>query len=274
MISRRLIRIKVLQVLYAYLKTEKPINSAEKELLFSIDKVIELYHYYLLLLIEIKYYAESKISLAKQKKVPTYEDLHPNTKFIDNKVLHQISNDPGLKKYILEHKISWVDHPELIKGLFKDIVEKEYYISYMNKENISYNEDKKLVQNIILQEFIKKEQVHQWMEEKSIYWNDDEDFVVNHILKNIMKLKETTTCLPPIRTYKNHEDRDFAVRLFRKTALNNREYKDLIDKYTKNWDVERIAFMDIVLMEMAIAEIIEFSTIPVKVSLNEYIEIS
>ena len=274
MISRRLIRIKVLQTLYASLKGDKTLNAAEKELMFSIEKVEELYHYILLLLLDIVHFANNRIDAAKEKKIPTYEDLNPNTRFVDNKVIKQISEDPGLKKYILEKKISWVDYPELIKALYKSITSSDYYLAYMELADGDFNDDKKLIESIIVKEIAGMEQIEQWMEEKSVFWNDDLDFVLTMLVKNIKKLKNSDEGLPVIKAFKGSDDCDFAVRLLRKSQLNYEEFKQTVEKYTTNWDVDRIAFIDILLMVIAIAEIIEFKNIPVKVSLNEYIEIS
>ena len=274
MISRRLIRIKVLQILYASLKGDKALNAAEKELMFSIEKVEELYHYILLLLLDIVHYANNRIDAAKEKKMPSYEDLNPNTRFVDNKVIKQISDDPGLKKYILEKKISWVDCPELIKALYKSISSSDYYQVYMDSKESDYNTDRKLIETIIVKEIAGMEQLEQWMEEKSVFWNDDLDFVITILVKNIKKLKFSDEGLPLVKRFKDTEDCDFAIRLLRKSQLNYEEYKVTIEEYTTNWDVDRIAFIDILLMVIAIAEIIEFKNIPVKVSLNEYIEIS
>lgn len=274
MISRRLIRVKILQVLYAYMKAGKALDKAEKELLFSIDKVLELYYYFLLLIVEIAYFAQSRIDIAKQKKVPTYEDLHPNTKFVDNEIVNIIANDEALKAYIDNKNISWSDYPELIKKLYQSIISTVYYNKYMLATGRSIQEDKKIIESIIVNEFSDMELLDSWMEEKSIYWNDDLNFILAQIIKNIKQIKNNKDTLAHTEVFKNKEDKDFAISLFRKMVVQNNGYKELINNHTKNWDVERIAFMDILLMEMAITEIVEFPSIPVKVSLNEYIEIS
>ena len=136
MVSRRLLRVKVLQICYAYLKSsDQTINQAEKELFFSIQKSYDLYHYLILLVLDIIHYAENRIDLAKQKKIPTYEDLNPNTKFIDNRLVKRLSTNENLKKYLNDNKLSWVNHPELIKKLYNDIKDSEIYEKYMNSVN-------------------------------------------------------------------------------------------------------------------------------------------
>ena len=143
MVSRRLLRIKTLQICYAYLKSgEQSINQSEKELFFSIQKSYDLYHYLLLLIIDIVNYADSRIELARKKKMPTYEDLNPNTKFIDNKLVKQLSDNIDLKKYLNEQKLSWANYPELIKNLYSEIRKAGLYQSYMSSNTKVFNEDK------------------------------------------------------------------------------------------------------------------------------------
>lgn len=276
MVSRRLLRIKTLQICYAYLKSsEQSINQAEKDLFFSIQKSYDLYHYLILLIIDVVDYAESRIELARQKRMPTHEDLNPNTKFIDNRLVKLLRENEDLKKYLNENKLSWVNYPELIKNLYNEIRESEIYKDYMESETTGFNIDKKFITDFYAKIIINFEPLYQNLEEQSIFWNDDVDFVIGMIIKSFRSFKvssDENVKLMPL--FKNDEDRDFVKRLFRKVVLNHKEYEDLISKFIKNWDVERVAFMDIVVMSLAVAEMIEFSEIPVKVSLDEYIEIA
>lgn len=276
MVSRRLLRVKVLQICYAYLKSsEQTINQAEKELFFSIEKSHDLYHYLLLLMIDIERFAESRIELAKKKRVPKKEDLIPNTKFIDNRLIKRLNQNEDLNKYLNNKKLSWVNHPELIKNLYNNIKESEVYINYMNSDINNFNEDKKFIVDLYSKVIINFEPLYQILEEQSIYWNDDIEFIIGMIIKTLRSFKasspESEKLMP---LFKDEDDRDFVKRLFRKTVLNHKEYEELIAKFIKNWDVERVAFMDIVVMSIAISEIIEFSDVPIKVSFDEYIEIS
>ncbi len=276
MVSRRLLRIKTLQICYAYFKSsDQSINQSEKELFFSIQKSYDLYHYLLLLIIDVARYAESRIELAKQKKIPTYEDLNPNTKFIDNKLVKQLNENLDLKKYLNEQKLSWVNYPELIKNLYNEIREAELYKNYMSSNTKGFNEDKKFITDIYSKVIVNHEPLYQNLEEQSIFWNDDIEFVIGMILKSFRAFKASSdeeVKLMPL--YKNDEDKGFVKRLYRKVILNHKEYEELISKFIKNWDVERVAFMDIVVMSLAVAEMVEFPEIPVKVSLDEYIEIA
>lgn len=276
MVSRRLLRVKTLQICYAYLKSsDQSINQAEKELFFSIQKSYDLYHYLILLIIDVAAYAESRIELAKQKRMPTLEDLTPNTKFVENKLIKLLDKNLDLKKYLSDQKLSWAKYPELIKNLYLEIRESDIYKNYMLDDKSEFKEDKKFVSDIYSKIIINFEPLYQNLEEQSIFWNDDVEFVLGMIIKTFRSFKASSdedVKLMPL--FKNEEDREFVKKLFRKSVLNYKEYEQLISDFIKNWDVERIAFMDIVVMVLAIAEMTEFSEIPVKVSLDEYIEIA
>jgi len=276
MVSRRLLRIKTLQICYAYFKSSgQSINQAEKELFFSIQKFYDLYHYLILLILDIAGFAESRIELAKQKRIPSFEDLNPNTKFIDNKLIKLLSENIDLKKYLSEQKLSWTNYPELIKNIYNDIRDSEIYINYMSSESREFSEDKKFISDIFSKIIINYEPLYQNLEEQSIFWNDDIEFVIGMIIKSFRSFKVSSDeNVKLMSLFTNEEDREFVKRLFRKAVLNNKEYEALISKFIKNWDVERIAFMDIVVMSLAVAEMVEFSEIPIKVSLDEYIEIA
>jgi len=276
MISRRLLRIKILQICYAYLKSHgQSLTQAEKELFFSIQKSYDLYHYLLLLIIDIVKYAQSRIELSSQKRIPTNEDLNPNTKFIDNKLVKQLEENKQLTKYLNDNKLSWVNYPELIKNLYLEIKGSEFYQNYMNSEQPSYKEDKKFIIDLYSKIIIIHEPLHQNLEEQSIYWNDDMEFVTGMIIKTLKSFNassDESEQLMPL--FKNEDDKDFVKQLFRKTILKHNEYQQLIADSIKNWDIERVAFIDIVVMVLAISELIEFNEIPVKVTLDEYIEIA
>lgn len=276
MISRRIIRIKVLQVLYAfYTSPDKSINNTEKELFFSIQKTYDLYHYLLDLVIEISKHAEAVIELRKKKNFPTAEDLNPNTRFIRNQLISQLRSNESLNKYLQQSKLSWVNEPELIKKSYNILIETDFFKNYMSEKEHSYQADKKLVEVLFSEVILQSEGLFLILEEQSIYWNDDVDFVVSMIIKTFKKFKEYTRedqALLPI--FKDEEDRRYAKDLFRRTILNHSELKDLVEKYTVNWDVDRIAFIDELILEMAISEFSYFPSIPTKVTMNEYIELS
>lgn len=265
-----------MQLLYAYFQgADSAINKYEKELFFSIQKTYDLYHYLLLLIIDIADYANSRIEIASQKKMPSREDLNPNSKFVDNQIIHLLRINKQLNQYLNTTKLSWVNSPEIIKKLHNRIRMTPFFKEYMEDSNRSFEQDKKLIIDVYSSEIINTESIYQTLEEQSIYWNDEVEFVISMISKTIKDFKEKdneTSALLPL--FKNEDDREFAHDLFRKAVVHKEEYSKLIESYTENWDVERIAFMDMLILVMAITEAISFPSIPTRVTINEYLEIA
>jgi N utilization substance protein B len=276
MISRRLLRIKALMVLYAFNRREDDnLPQAETELLFSIGKTYDLYHYILLLILEVADIASEKIDMALQKKMPSTDDLNPNKKFIQNEIVLQLRNNPDLKKYLSENKLSWANNRDIPRAMYNNLTSWEPFIEYMKSDEKSYSSDKKIIIKLVTELFATSDDLLASFEEQSIYWNDDMEYVSAMIEKTLKKFRQGTydkNSLMPL--YKNEEDREYVITLFRKAVVGIKEYSDLIDRNTTNWEVERIALMDILVMQLAITEIIGFPEIPVKVTLNEYIEIA
>jgi transcription antitermination protein NusB len=276
MISRRILRIKILQLLYTYFQNEEgSLNKSEKELFFSIQKTYDLYHYLLLLILEIADYAGSRIEMGRLKKIPTTDDLNPNTKFIDNLVIQQLRTNKELNQYLNKTRLSWVNSPELIKKLYGRINMAPFFKEYMEEGPRSYENEKKIIMEIYSSEIINFENLYQTLEEQSIYWNDEVEFVVSMIVKTLKGFREKdgeNASLMPL--FKNEDDREFARDLFRKVILHKEEYRELVESFTENWDVERIAFMDFLILQTAITEAVEFSSIPTRVTINEYLEIA
>jgi transcription antitermination protein NusB len=275
MISRRLIRIKIVQVLYSHFSDDNiRMEQSEKEYNFSIKKAYDLYHYLFTLLINVVDYSRERIELARQKNIPSYEDLNPNNRFINNRVVKIIENSSSLSDYLKHNKLSWVDYPEIIKKLYQKISEKDYFQKYMGGSEPDFKMDKKLILDIFSQEFEDWDFLYQILEEQSIFWNDDIEFVLSMIIKTIESFEDENSDGKLMALYKNDDDREFGKLLLRKSITNFSEYKNIIDKFTKNWEIERIALMDILIMVAALSEIVEFPSIPVKVTLNEYIDIA
>jgi transcription antitermination protein NusB len=276
MISRRLLRIKALMILYAFNRREDDdLAKAEKELMFSIGKTYDLYHYLMLLVIEIADIAADKIEQALLKKIPSHEDLNPNRKFQDNAVILQLRNNISFNKYISESKLSWINYPHIPRLLYNNMLSWEPYLQYMKADEKGYQPDRKFIISLITDFFANSEDLLNCLEEQSIYWNDDMEYVLVMVEKTLKKFKadsgEKAQLMP---LFKNDEDEDFVKILFSKTILNTKKSSELIDRNTTNWEVERIALMDILVMQLAVTEVIEFPEIPVKVTLNEYIEIA
>jgi len=276
MISRRLLRIKALMALYAFNRREDDdIALAEKELIFSIGKTYDLYHYLLLLILEVADIASEKIDQALQKRMPTHEDLNPKTRFVDNQVVSQLRENKAFNDYISSRKLSWANYPHIPRLMYNKMLAWDKYEEYMSGEVQSYASDRKFVISLVTKLFADSEDLESNFEEQSIYWNDDTEYVTVMIEKTLKKFKaESGTNAYMMPLYKNQEDEDFVKILFRKAILHSKQYSELIDRNTTNWEVERIALMDILVMQLAITEIVEFQEIPVKVTLNEYIEIA
>lgn len=262
--------------MYAYYTdTDASLNKFEKELFHSINKTYELYHYLLLLIIEITDYAAGRMDIARQKNFPSYEDLHPNTKFIENKVIQQIRMNSDLNSFLNRNKLSWVRNPELIKKIYLRIKNSEVYKKYMESHERSFENDKQLLYSIYASNIATSEDLYNHLEEQSIYWNDEVEFVISIIIKTIKGFQENDRENVRLFTlFKNDDDIEFVKRLFRKAILHKDEYHELIRKFTQHWEIERIAFMDILILQLAITEVIEFDSIPTKVTFNEFLEIA
>jgi transcription antitermination protein NusB len=276
MISRRLLRIKALMELYAFnRRDDNDLVQAEKELMFSISKTYELYHFILLLIIELGDIAAERIEFALGKKMPTYEDLNPNRRFADNPVINLLRINKALENYVLSRKISWSNQTVLVRTLYNKMTSWPPYLEYMKSERNSFAADKKFITRLISEFFVISDDLLAGFEEQSIFWNDDLDYVAAMVEKTLRKFKNDGNSdyeLMPL--YKSDEDEQYVKILFRQAVLKSKEFSEIIDRNTTNWEVERIALMDILVMQLAITEIMEFQEIPVKVTLNEYIEIA
>ncbi|HIP37237.1 MAG TPA: transcription antitermination protein NusB [Crocinitomix sp.] len=279
MLNRRHLRTKVLQILYAFFQSEDAeLHQFEKQLFKSVDKMYDLYLYFLLIFGELHTFSENRIEERKARKFPTEDDLNPNTKFVDNKIINLFLINQSLKNESEIRKINWTtaEKNDLIKKLFLTIVDSEIYQTYMDDEDNSFERDKQFVIDIFKTEIANFSLLHDFFENDNIYWIDDIDLVCSMVLKTIRNFNEDDDHLTSILPlYKDEADeKDFIKTLLRKTIANDNENSALIDKLTNNWDFDRIAKMDVILLKMALTELVEFPSIPTKVTLNEYIEIS
>ena len=275
MLSRRLLRIKAVKALYAHFKSESDsISASEKNLTQAIDKTYDLYHQMLWLIVDVARYAEKRLDIARNKKLPTYEDLNPNTKFVDNAVIAQIANSDRLVVYLERKALGWSQYPELIKSLYDSMSASDYYKEYMASEEHTYNQDRKFVEDFYLNTVEDNEVLEAAVEEQSILWADDVDFALVMVNRTIGMCRKSQNDLPLLPQFKNDDDQAFVKELFRKAILNYDEYLSYIEKFTQNWEVERIAYMDNIIMVVAISELVNFPSIPVKVTLDEYIDIA
>ena len=276
MINRVLIRLKIVQIVYAYYQNGgKNLDTAEKELFFSLSKAYDMYNYLLLLMVEITKQAQRKQSAAKSKLLPTAEELYPNTKFVDNRFIAQLEVNKQLLEFSETQKKTWENESEFVKRLCEQIMDSDIYKEYMASETSSYEEDRELWRKIYKRIIFNNPELDQVLEDQSLYWNDDKEIVDTFVLKTIKRFDEKNGAKQELLPeFKDEEDQDFARRLFRRTILNADYYRHLISENTRNWDLDRVAFMDVVIMQIALAEILSFPNIPVSVSLNEYVEIA
>lgn len=265
-----------MQMLYAFFKRNgEEMAKAEKELFFSIDKAYTLYHYLLLLIVDVQSYAADRIEIARNKFHASPEERNPNTRFIDNRIINQIRNSRQLNAFLNSTPVSWVNYPELIKSIFNSLKSDERYNHYLNDPKCDYEDDKKIVVDIYAYIIANNEDLYQALEEQSIYWNDDVEFIISMIIKSVEQFKESDADnIKLARMYKCEEDREFVKDLFRKTIVNHELNQNLVAEYTRNWEIERIAFLDDLLMEMAVVEATEMPDVPTRVTLNEYIDIA
>jgi len=270
-----MLRIKVIKTLYAHLKSDADsLMASQKTLVNSIDKTYDLYVLTLSLVAELAHYAEQRQELAKKKQLPTYEDLNPNRKFVDNRVVQLIANSDSVNDYLASRKLSWAAYPELIKTLYTQLEQTEYFQNYMSQQERSFKEDLALVTEFFTRELEECEMLEDVLDEMSILWNDDLGFALIMVLRTLSNVRPSHEEIKLVPKFKSEEDLDFACELFAKTAVNYDEYQQQIERFTRNWDVERIAFMDNLIMATAVAELVGFESIPVKVTLDEYIEIA
>lgn len=274
MLSRRLLRIKVLKALFAHLKSgSENMIASEKTLMSSVDKAYDLYFQMLLLPAELAEYARQRQEIAKQKKLPTFEDLHPNTKFVDNAVIRTIANSDSVNDYAAARKLGWSKYPDLIRTLYVQFTESDCYKEYMQRDERSFEQDKKLVEELFNQ-MQNCEALDDALEEMSLLWTDDLPFIIMMVLRTLSNLRAAHTELKVTSKFKSEDDPDFVKTLFEKSLVNYAAYQEYIEKFTSNWDAERIVFMDNLIIGTAIAELTSFPSIPVKVTLDEFIEIS
>jgi N utilization substance protein B len=275
MINRRHIRVKVMQSVYAMLQSHNDdIIREEKFLKHSVLKMFDLYVLNIQLLVEVQKLAAKKIALSKKKILATASDLKPNIKFIDNKVINTIAESVSVEGYLeLNSLNNWEENSEYVKIIFEELQKSDLYKKYLATEEDSFKVDKAFVVDFFKEIIAPNEKLAEYYEDKMISWVDDIPFVNTWVVKTLSKQKANGLFVLG-SLYKDKDDEDFVSNLFRKTVLKQAEYeKDIADK-TPNWETDRIAEIDMILIKMAITEFINFPSIPTRVTINEYIEVS
>ncbi len=276
MINRTLIRLKIVQLMYAYYQNGgKNIDTAEKELLFSLSKAYELYNYLLMLIVAVTRFALEQVERQEKNNRITHSKQVVNRKFVENRFAMQLEQNKQLIEYRENMKKTWSDDMDYIKDLYNRIVTSDFYKEYMSSETDDYASDRELWRKLYKNIIMKDERIDAVLEDQSLYWNDDKEVVDTFVLKTIKRFAEENgedqELMPE---YKDIEDREFAVRLFRRSILNDEYYRSLISENIKNWEFNRLAFMDVIIMQIAIAEILSFPAIPTSVTINEFVEIA
>jgi transcription antitermination protein NusB len=277
MLTRRHIRVKVLQSVYAFNQSEHPdLEKQEKFLFYSIDQMLDLYLLLLQLLVEMRNHAENYLEISQKKHLATALEKNPSRAFVENKLLRLIASNPTLSETIKKKKLNyWVQDTEYIGLLFKSLREEEWYLDYLLKTETTYKEDQNFIIKLFKEIIAPNEKLYEYIEDKRLTWVDDFPIVNTVMVKMLSKLSEknaATILIPDL--YKDVEDRDFALQLLRKVILNEEKLSSEIEGKTPNWDKERIAEVDLIILKMGIAEFLYFPSIPVRASINEYLEIS
>lgn len=281
MINRRFLRVKVLQAVYAYLGSgEDVVENGVKHLLESIDKMKDLFVWQLSFLVETKRFAENRIEENKRKNFPTQEDLHPNMRYVENRVLNALENNRDLRKEEERLKINWADHQDIVRNYYNMMRNTQEYNDYMSNSVNNFEHDKKFIVKMINEYFADLDVLQDFYEEKSIFFVDDYHLVSSMLVKFFSDIKASfneTSLLPTIyKTEKDavNEDKEFVKNLFRQVLKHDDEYGKLVGTNTSNWEKERVCVMDMIILKLALTEFLCFPYIPVKVTMNEYIEIS
>ena len=261
-----------MQSLYSYLSTkvnEMPV--AERAMLKHFDEVVELKLVIISLWIQLVKHADNFYDEGKKKHLPTALDLNPNTRFVDNDIITSVRSNLDLMDKVARVSGTWIknDH-DIVRKLFKELYQSDLYQKYIANESKDVEVDKKFIINALNDYILRNELVHHIFEERSIYWIDDLPFIAAIIFGDIKEGKSMDTK----EAFKDSSDKEFALKLFRNTINNNSDYEEIIIKFARNWEIDRIAKMDQLFLKMAFAEILSMPDLPVKVSMNEYIEIS
>ena len=276
MINRELIRIKTVQLTYAYYQNgSKNIDTAEKELLFSLSKAYDLYNYLLALIVGITHESRRHLEMA-QARAKREGTPEPSQKFAYNRFALQVESNHMLNDFLEAQKKNWdQEQPEFLRKIYNQITESQIYKDYMNDPEDSYDADRELWRKLYRTLIQNNEDLDSLLEEQSLYWNDDKEVVDTFVLKTIKRFEEKNQARQELLPeYDSEEDKDYARKLFRATIMNGDEYQHYMSEASRNWDFNRLAYMDIVIMQIAIAEMLTFPSIPISVTINEYVEIA
>ena len=275
-----MIRLKTVQIVYSYYINgmdklgKKGIEASEKELLFSLDKAFDLYHGMLALLLEVRRVAIEDIEQRRLRNRQLGKDEKISTRFIDNRLFALLVANEQLREFREKNNQFWIEDEEMVKNIYRQFIQSSDYEAYLENED-SFKNDQEAVRKLYRLCICDNDEVMTALEDKSIYWNDDKYIIDTFVIKTIKLFKEDSTeNMPLLPQYERQEDLEFAVNLYCYAIGNAGYYRSLIEENAVNWDMHRIALMDTVIIQIGLAEITSFPTIPVAVSINEYINIS
>lgn len=279
MINRELIRLKVVQLVYANYKNEgKTVDVAMQELMFSLAKSYELYKYLLTLLVALRDYAARKDESSRNRAQRLGTSIHgltPDSRFADNALLHQLAANQTLADYVEKEKKPWPEEDGFVKKLYDQMVESDIFAMYMTKEDFSYEADREVVRKLYKTFVCHCDDLDAMLEDHSLYWNDDKEIVDSFVLKTIKRFHaDSAADQPLLPQFASDDDRQFAETLFTRTLKQHDELQELVRANCRNWKLERMPFMDVIIAEIAICELLNFPTIPLSVTINEYLDIA
>jgi N utilization substance protein B len=276
MLNRRFLRIKAYQALYAQSQSAGGSEAKnEKEMLMGVERTYDLFIHLLLLFGEMRHLAEARMEERKGKRMPTKEDLAPSRRFVDNPVLVQLSESKQLLAESEKRKAGWVGERELLSRMFKQITSSPEYVAYMAAESSTPAQDRTFLLDLFVEHIAQFEGLHEHVENRSIHWLEDLDLACTLVKRTLEQVRPGDADLNLTDTgAEAKEEREFLTTLYRATLANQAEDEKLIAERASNWEVERIALSDMLLMRMALNEVRSFDQIPVKVTMNEYIEIA
>ena len=277
MLNRRLIRIKVMQTIFSFKGGESDsFDKEQKFLMHSLDNIYNLYLLLISLLIEVQKKSEDHLDKSSKKHLATKEEKNPNRKLVNNEVLLMLRNNVLIQDELEQRKIAnWDLDSEYVDIIFREILASDLYEKYMETKTTSFKEEKDFVVDVFSEIIAPNNKLFDYLEDKNLTWIDDLPVVNTAILKLLRKVKQQSLSSYFIpKLYKDIEDKEYAIDLFKKTLLNQSKFSEIIKDKTQNWDADRIATLDTVLLKMAICEIQKFPSIPVKVTINEYLEIA
>ncbi len=276
MLGRRHLRAKVMQAIYAYECSGDDVLVIEKNMFTGINKIFDLYVYSINFLLEIRALADTKLEARKKRKLASKEDLNPNRRFVDNPILEGLSKNPQISDYTLKNsQLTWDETDEYIKKAYAAILDIDEYHRYMTKEKVSFEEHKRIILRIFKYVIASNEKIGEWYEDQEITWFDDYQVANTMVYRTIERItEEDKEHFKVYKVFKDEEDKEFTKKLFRTTIDKKEKTGKIIAEKAKNWDIDRIAKIDYIILELALIELLEFPNIPPKVTLNEYIELA